>query len=192
MGNAVDDTADAPPDGGDEYPLEEVLSVFERREDRARPLTANDVMEEVGCSRRTAHDKLNSLVEAGHLATRKVGARSRVWWIPLQPATEDDTADERGGIERDPAVEIGIEAAELPVAADTVESRRDALRAAYDYLSENPNTTKSEFLTEVFPEHPADYRTADEWWEAIEPELEDLPNVDVAEDRVHVWYYTGG
>ena len=46
-------------------PPEAALEVFEEREDLGRPLTAADVMEALECSRRTAHNKLNELVEAG-------------------------------------------------------------------------------------------------------------------------------
>lgn len=68
---------------------ETVLDVFDTREDRARPVTASDVVDELGIARRTAHNKLNRLVERGVLETRKVGARGRVWWVPIRDdATE--------------------------------------------------------------------------------------------------------
>ncbi|WP_435065780.1 ArsR family transcriptional regulator [Halobaculum sp. EA56] len=191
MGNTTDSTMAGESTSGQEFPLESVLSVFEGRTDQARPLTANDVMEELGCSRRTAHNKLNALVKRNTLATRKVGARGRVWWVPLTGITRDDSAKEHETY-RDPEVNTGIADAELPGSGETLEKRRGALRAAYDYLSRNPNATESEFLVEVFPEHPAGYKTADKWWEAIEPALRELPNVDVNEDREHVWHYVGG
>lgn len=68
----------------DRIPPEDVLTVFRDREDYGRPLTAQDVADELGCARRTAHTKLNALVEQEKLATRKVGARGRVWWMPLE------------------------------------------------------------------------------------------------------------
>jgi hypothetical protein len=73
---------------------ETVLDVFELREDLARPVTAGDVVDELGIARRTAHNKLNRLVERGELDTRKVGARGRVWWRPIQPADTPPTTDE--------------------------------------------------------------------------------------------------
>lgn len=69
-----------------------VLEVFEARDDRARPLTANDIVDELGIARRTAHNKLNALVERGVLKTRKVGARGRVWWQPI-PADDAYSRD---------------------------------------------------------------------------------------------------
>jgi hypothetical protein len=185
-------------DGGGQFPLDAVLAVFQDRTDLARPLTANDVMDRLGCSRRTAHNKLNALVDQGALATRKVGARGRVWWIPLPDERSADRAPDAPGTsgtatpDRDPAVEAEIAAADIPGTGDTLRQRREALRATYDYLSENPDATETEFLTEVFPEHPAGFKTADKWWAVIKPALTELPNVDVAEDREHVWHYLGG
>lgn len=184
--------SDTPPPAAQEerFPLETVLGVFRDRSDRARPLTANDVMEELGCSRRTAHNKLEALVDKGVLETRKVGARSRVWWVPLPQPKEGAAVSI--ATRRDPAVDVEIADAELPGSGNVLEKRREALKAAYDYVSDNPNATKSEFLTEVFPENPAGFKTADEWWKAINPALADLPNVDVKSDRGHVWHFVKG
>lgn len=76
----------------DGIPPEWVLEVFEDREDRARPLTASDVGDALGCSRRAAHGKLEELAEQGKVATRKVGARARVWWLPLTNADSEEQA----------------------------------------------------------------------------------------------------
>jgi len=46
----------------DRIPPEAALEAFDARDDVARPLTADDVMEVLDCSRRTAHNKLNALV----------------------------------------------------------------------------------------------------------------------------------
>jgi len=172
-----------------EFSLDSVLAVFNARSDPARPLTANDVMAELDCSRRTAHNKLNALVEQGVLTTRKVGARGRVWWVPATAITTDTGVE---SVDREPSVDLEIGRADLPGSGETLERRREALRAAYDYLSDNPNASTTEFLEEVFPQHPAGYQTADEWWDSIEPALKELPNVDVADDHDHAWHYVGG
>ena len=67
-------------DGPTRVPVEAVLAVFERRPDPYAPLTAPEVAEEVGCARRTAHAKLETLAERGDLRTKAIGARGRVWW----------------------------------------------------------------------------------------------------------------
>jgi len=66
-----------------EFTLSAVTDVFESREDYAEPLTASEVAEELGCSRRTALNKLHELEAETDLTSKKVGGRSRVWWIPV-------------------------------------------------------------------------------------------------------------
>lgn len=70
---------------------EDVLAVFEARADAAEPLSAPEVAEAVNCSRKTAFNKLETLRDQGHIKSKKVGARSRVWWIPNEG--DDETAD---------------------------------------------------------------------------------------------------
>jgi MarR-like DNA-binding transcriptional regulator SgrR of sgrS sRNA len=73
------------PQGRDtEFGLAEVTAAFEDREDYAEPLTASEVADELGCSRRTALNKLHELQEETDLTSKKVGGRSRVWWIPVE------------------------------------------------------------------------------------------------------------
>jgi len=65
-----------------EVTAEDVLEVFESREDPGEPLTAPEIAEELNCSRKTASKRLNQLAERGDLVSKKAGGRSRVWWIP--------------------------------------------------------------------------------------------------------------
>lgn len=166
-------------------PLREVHQVFKRREDLARPLTASDVMDAVGCSRRTAHNKLNELVERGVLKTRKVGSRSRVWWVPIENTDREDDTENllREGL---------IEEVDLPGTGKTLQARREALTASYRYLREHPEAKKSDFLQDVFPDHPAGFETAEGWWNALQPALADLPGVDPPKERGHIWHFLGG
>jgi len=189
----------------DRIPLDRVLAVFEEREDRARPLTASDVLEALDCSRRTAHNKLNELEERGDLETRKVGARSRVWWTPIpsdtssrgsvdsdaEPASSDA---ESGGptIEGRPAVSDAIADADLPGSGPMLDARREALSAAYEYLSEHPEAKKADFLRDVYHEHPAGFESAEGWWNAIQPALKQLPGVNPPKERGHIWHFLGG
>lgn len=66
-----------------EFALDDVTAVFEAREDYAEPLTASEIAEQLGCSRRTALNKLHELETETDLKSKKVGGRSRVWWIPV-------------------------------------------------------------------------------------------------------------
>lgn len=73
-----------------EVTLEDVLEVFASRDDPAEPLTASEIAEELSCSRRTAHNKLETLAEEGKVTSKKVGGRSRVWWISEEVVSETD------------------------------------------------------------------------------------------------------
>ncbi|MFC7230502.1 hypothetical protein ACFQMM_02345 [Saliphagus sp. GCM10025308] len=61
---------------------EDCLAAFIEREDSAEPLGSSEVADHAGIARRTAHKKLEELVDRGVLASKKVGGRSRVWWVP--------------------------------------------------------------------------------------------------------------
>jgi hypothetical protein len=180
----------------DRIPAEAALDAFDAREDAARPLTADDVMEALECSRRTAHNKLNALVDRGALDTRKIGSRGRVWWRPIPAAEVDDPAAADETVAR-PAecsseVQRAIRNADLPGSGTTLEARREALTAAYEYLTSHPSATKSDFLDEVYPEYSANFETPEGWWNAIQPALKELPAVDPPEERGHLWQFLGG
>ncbi|MFC7020320.1 MULTISPECIES: ArsR family transcriptional regulator [Haloarcula] len=183
MAHGREDSDRAAPD---RVPLDAIVDVFRARDDVARPLTASDIMDEVGCSRRTAHNKLNELVEEDVLKTRKVGSRSRVWWEPIH-----ERPDERP-TEASPTPEQLVEEVDLPGTGTTLKARQEALLAAYEYLREHPEAKKSDFLQDVFPENPAEYETAEGWWNAIQPALAELPGVNPPEERGHIWHFLGG
>jgi len=90
-------------DGPTRVPVDEVLSVFERRPDPRAPLTAPEIADELGCARRTAHAKLSTLAERGDLRTKEVGARGRVWWLAPDRVEGGDATrgrDGRSGFDR--------------------------------------------------------------------------------------------
>jgi response regulator of citrate/malate metabolism len=57
--------------------LDNVMSVFDRVE--VPVLTASEVADELDCSRPSAYNKLEDLVERGELHKKKVGARAVVY-----------------------------------------------------------------------------------------------------------------
>lgn len=61
---------------------EEVLHLFRELDDLCTPLTAQDIAEDLDCSRPTALRRLNELHDEEEIKTKKVGARGRVWWLP--------------------------------------------------------------------------------------------------------------
>lgn len=72
--------------------VEDVREVFDDREDRAEPLTATEIADRLDCSRKTALNKLNRLEEQRAVASKKPGARARVWWVPLPEAESPASA----------------------------------------------------------------------------------------------------
>ena len=66
-----------------EFTQSSVIEVFETRDDYAEPLTATEIADRLGCSRRTALNKLHELEDETDVTSKKVGGRSRVWWIPV-------------------------------------------------------------------------------------------------------------
>lgn len=65
----------------EEYPVEQVRAVFDNRSDPCEPLTASEVADELGSSRKTAYNKLDALEADGEIRTKKVAAHGRVWWV---------------------------------------------------------------------------------------------------------------
>lgn len=61
---------------------DDILGAFGERDDPAEPLTASEVGDALGCSRRTALNRLDALAETDDVASKKVGGRARVWWVP--------------------------------------------------------------------------------------------------------------
>jgi hypothetical protein len=173
--------------------LDDVIAIFDEREDRARPLTANDVMDALDCSRRTAHDKLEALVEDGVLETRKIGSRGRVWWMPMTgPGLERTDHGADSSADRPSLVKQRVQEMELPGSGPRLLDRQEAILAAYDYLRRHPSAKKSDFLDEVYPDHQAGFSSAEGWWNVIQPALKELPQVDPPEERGHIWHFLGG
>jgi PAS domain S-box-containing protein len=68
----------------------EVLDVFDSLGPPGEPLTTSEVAEALGCTRRSAYDRLERLAELGALRTKKAGARARVWWRARETDTDED------------------------------------------------------------------------------------------------------
>ena len=62
----------------------DVLKLFADRDDRGEPLTATEVADTLRCSRPTAFEKLKRLRNRGDITSKKVGAKARVYWVPIE------------------------------------------------------------------------------------------------------------
>lgn len=160
-------------------------------------VTAPELADELGCSRRHMSDRLDLLEMEGPVESKKVGGRARVWWheervtpprVPPEdhPAQSDlrDHDDAPAPAERDVGreasagpvagaggslgtLEADINDIDLPGNGDLLEDRRDAVRATVDLLRDRGTAEKQDFLTEVRPDHPAGFDSERGWWNAI-------------------------
>ncbi|RLM83835.1 PAS domain S-box protein [Halobellus sp. Atlit-38R] len=64
--------------------LAQVRDAFEALGPPGTPLTTPEVATTFDCTDRTIYNRLETLVEDGVLETKKVGARGRVWWQPVE------------------------------------------------------------------------------------------------------------
>ncbi|RBI63620.1 hypothetical protein DMJ13_03550 [halophilic archaeon] len=75
----------------EQYDEDDVLAVLKARSDKAEPMTAQEISDQLGRSRSATYTKAMTLVEAGVIQSKKTGARGRVFWIPLYGQREGDT-----------------------------------------------------------------------------------------------------
>lgn len=69
-----------------------VLGMVDDLAPKGEPLTTAEVTAAFDCTSRTIYNKLDALVEAGALETKKVGARGRVWWRPPSGTGSNESA----------------------------------------------------------------------------------------------------
>ena len=74
--------------------LQETLAVF----DSDRPLTTSEVTGALDVGRRSTYDRLDKLVDRGHLETKEVGARGRVWWRARDGTVGEQAGGTTGGV----------------------------------------------------------------------------------------------
>lgn len=67
---------------------DDVLDVFLERADPAEPLSIPEIADQLACSRGTVRNKLEALLERDVVATKKIGARGRVYWLPTEARKE--------------------------------------------------------------------------------------------------------
>lgn len=78
--------------------LQETLTIFDELGRPGTPLTTPEISERLDCTRRTAFSKLQELVEKGKVNTKKVGARGRVWWRPLDVELTESSSNQSVGV----------------------------------------------------------------------------------------------
>ena len=178
------------PTEGDGSPLDHADQVLATFED-ATPRTAESVAAESGLDVETVRATLAALVEREALCHKAVRGRDdpeqRLTSEELDALTVDlwYLPEERlaGGsvnlvVDDSEAIEDALDELSFPGASELMrEWRRDAVRAAYEYLREREPVDAEAFREDVYPAHRAGYGSAGAWWNCIEPRLAELPGV---------------
>ena len=60
----------------------DISGVLMDRDDTCEPVTAPEVADLLDVSRRTALNVLHDMEDQDEIASKKVGGRARVWWLP--------------------------------------------------------------------------------------------------------------
>jgi len=119
--------------------LRETLARFEEVGERGEPLTTSEVTERLDVSCRSVYNRLERLVDSGHLRTKKVGSRGRVWWRP-----DEARADEPLGAE----TKRRARERELAHQRTELEARERALSSAYEVITD-PDRSFSEQVNDL-------------------------------------------
>lgn len=187
---------------------EDALQVFGEREDPAEPLTASELGDALKCSRRTALNKLHTLEDREDVASKKVGGRSRVWWVPLEnderAARDDFNADDLQGDATTTLADTHAESDDtragavfpdlrdrIPGSGDNLEGRLDAVRDIWEYLKEHGSGQRADFK-EVVDVEPTGYKSFNSFYTNCTDNgalLGDLPGVKSPGEGGHTYRY---
>lgn len=128
----------------------ETLEVFERG-DELDPLTAKEVADAVGVSRRTAYERLQRLVEAGDIKTKKVSSSGRIWWQSAHSADTEKEPTPDSDVDQDH--EAALERIDSMFISLDEEFRYTYVSEKFETLSGVPkHKLRGKTVTDVFPE----------------------------------------
>ena len=124
---------------------EDVLGVFNRVSETNESLSAREVADALGCSRRTAYNRLSALTDSEHLQSKKVG-NVRIWWV----ATDTDhpcleTADGAVLSEHTASQTLQLEFQSVEMAQPFVESSSHAVDIAVEHVIELEDGTQLQY-----------------------------------------------
>lgn len=182
----------------DEIDPEDTLQVFTEREDMAEPITAGEVEEKLGWSRRTAHNKLEKLERRGVIKSKKIGARGKVWWVPISQdlVSLSSLNLSETGIPTTPEEILDILGDSLPGRNDeTKRERAEVVLTAYRYLQAEGEASTNEIRNYTHERHPVeatDKQSGPErlWVNYLRDALAELPGVEGGNvSRAGAWRY---
>jgi hypothetical protein len=159
-----------------------VLDAFRGSE----PLTTAEVAESAGVTDQTAAAKLVELADEWRVRRKRPRSGSAVWYRPTSAYGDEPEATER-------SVGDAIDALDVPGTSGMMRDwRRDAVRAAFDYLADEGTVEEPAFREEVYPVQTASYDHPDAWWAMVKPRLRTLPGIDAPTWRSETtWRYEG-
>jgi hypothetical protein len=159
----------------------------------AAPRTLHEILDATGLEPANAERALDTLVADGDLAekTLETGAATlRVWYLPASAHVER-LASGSPDASRADAVEDAIAHMDVPGVSEMMQDwRRDAIRAAWEYLAEHGAATDDAIVDAVYSGHSAGYDDHENWWACVRPRLGSLPGVAAPTDGPDdVWTY---
>lgn len=165
------------------------IDIFQRQQDPSRPLGSADIESILGWSRGSVHNKLGEAVERGSLATRTVGKRTRVWWIPSRQGTASEE-------ELKPPVPTTIREVQdaTYIKGWDKDERAEAVYAAYNLLRRQGRATNEELRSQgvkAYPETDSDSESSEKshWTNYLRDALSDLPGVEPPARTASMWTY---
>lgn len=152
----------------------------------SEPLTTAEVAESAGVTEQTAAAKLVELADEWRVRRKRPRGGSVIWYRPTSAYGDEPEATER-------SVDDAIDALDVPGTSGMMRDwRRDAVRAAFDFLAEEGSVEEPAFREEVYPVQTASYDDADAWWAMVRPRLRTLPGVDAPTWRSETtWRFEG-
>lgn len=194
----------------------ELLEVFITRNDLFEPLTAAEVADEVGLSRRSTANRLRELADTSPpaLKTKKSGAKSRVWWpnadvwypdlpqLELRNIAVEDVQERLRGRDLDAPVEADIEPLlkrtlrdiDIPGEGELLLARRDAVRDIFSHLAKEGKASRQE-LCELVNADEVGYESVDSFWTNMiirKRIMKELPGVVPPGEGGHYYRYLPG
>lgn len=145
---------------------ERVLSAF----DGHAPESTASLAEELNVAAERVDEVCGTLCDRDALARRELNCGHGTVTVWYRPADAEADLEER--------VEQALAELSVPGTSEMMRDwRRDAVRAAFEFVAEEGPVVESEFTECVFPTQNAGYDDPGRWWEMVEPRLARLPGV---------------
>lgn len=103
---------------------------------------------------------------------------------PVEQTPPSEPADtRRDETETEPAEPLSLEdrldIIDVPGSGEKEVQRREAVRAAVDYIQEHGGATPADLKDDVYPDHTGDYASGRSWWKnCVYPALRELAESD--------------